>query len=180
MTPILLLGICLIMGYLLGSIPHGLITVYLFTGKDIRAEHSGRTGGTNAARVGGRIPGILTTILDGLKAAGAVWLAKWVLMGDPLMPWAATFAGILAVLGHNYSIFLMRRKPDDTGKMRLHFGGGAGGAPSVGGAVGIWPWNILIVPVVGLGVLFGLGYASVATLSAGGKGKSGGFVRAFV
>lgn len=156
-----------VIGYVLGSIPHGLIVVYLFTGKDIRKEHSGRTGGTNAARVGGRWPGIITTILDGLKGAVAVWLAQWLLAGQPLQPWGEVLAGVAAVLGHNYSMFLPERKTDETGRTYFKLGGGAGGATSTGASVGLWGWNLFIVPVVGLGVLFGLGYASVATLSAG-------------
>jgi glycerol-3-phosphate acyltransferase PlsY len=61
-------------------------------------------------------------------------------------------AGLAAILGHNYSVF-------------LRFKGGAGGAPCVGAAMAIWPWSVLIVVPVGMLVLFGLGYASVATLS---------------
>jgi glycerol-3-phosphate acyltransferase PlsY len=62
-------------------------------------------------------------------------------------------AGLAAILGHNYSVF-------------LRFKGGAGGAPAVGAAMAIWPVSVLIVVPVGVLVLFGIGYASVATLSA--------------
>jgi glycerol-3-phosphate acyltransferase PlsY len=59
-------------------------------------------------------------------------------------------------------VFLIRR--DENGKLR--FFGGAGGAPCVGGAVGLWPASILIILPVGAAVLFGIGYASIATMSA--------------
>ena len=62
-------------GYLLGSIPFGILLTRLFGGGDIRAAGSGNIGATNVARVVGPIPGILTLILDGLKGAAAVWLA---------------------------------------------------------------------------------------------------------
>jgi glycerol-3-phosphate acyltransferase PlsY len=71
-------------------------------------------------------------------------------------------AGAAAVIGHNYSIFLAERKPDGGWRLR----GGAGGATTVGGAMGLWfPSLFIIVPLAGL-VLFGIGYASVATMSA--------------
>jgi len=68
--------VTVILGYILGSIPFGLLIVKLKTGKDLRTVESGRTGGTNAARAAGFWAGLLTAILDILKGAGAVWLAK--------------------------------------------------------------------------------------------------------
>lgn len=62
--------------YLLGSVPYGWVVVKIFSGKDIRDVESGRTGGTNAMRAAGLGAGILTAILDILKAAAAVWVAK--------------------------------------------------------------------------------------------------------
>jgi glycerol-3-phosphate acyltransferase PlsY len=54
----------LLLSYLIGSIPFGLILVRLFSGRDIRTVESGRTGGTNAFRAAGPWAGILTTVLD--------------------------------------------------------------------------------------------------------------------
>ncbi len=72
-------------------------------------------------------------------------------------------AGLAAILGHNYSIFLAER--DDKGRLRLR--GGAGAMPALGGAVGLWAWTFPIVFVAGALVLFTIGMASVATLTVG-------------
>lgn len=151
--------ISIVAGYLLGSIPTGLLLVRLSTGKDLRREFSGRTGGTNAARAAGPWVGIGTMLGDGLKAAGAVWLAQ-VLTGAN--PWIEAGAGIAAVLGHNYSLFLLERRDG-----RLHLRGGAGGAPTVGAAIGLWGPSALFMIPTGIGVLLLVGYASVATISVG-------------
>jgi glycerol-3-phosphate acyltransferase PlsY len=146
-------------GYLLGSIPTGVLLVRLSTGKDLRLEHSGRTGGTNAARTAGAWAGIGTAIGDGLKATGAVLLARALTGGQP---WVEAATGIAAVLGHNYSLFLAERRD---GRIRLR--GGAGGAPTVGAAIGLWAPSALFMIPTGVGVLLLIGYASVATISVG-------------
>ncbi|OGO16065.1 MAG: hypothetical protein A2Z14_12475 [Chloroflexi bacterium RBG_16_48_8] len=151
--------LALVLAYLLGSIPIGLLAVRLSTGKDLRKEHSGRTGGTNAMRAGGLWVGLITTLFDFLKAAGAVWLAKVFTNEDP---WIVAAAGVLSVVGHNYSIFLLDRSG---GKIR--FRGGAGGASTVGASTGIWAPSMLIILPVGLVLLFGVGYASLATMATG-------------
>ena len=56
-----------LMGYVIGSVPFGLLIAKIRTGKDIREMESGRTGGTNVARVAGFWAGLLTAILDILK-----------------------------------------------------------------------------------------------------------------
>ena len=71
----------ILLGYLLGSIPFGLIIVKLKTGKDIRGVESGRTGGTNAMRAAGLPAGLLTAFFDILKGAVAVWIADAVVPG---------------------------------------------------------------------------------------------------
>src|SRR5512137_589321 len=98
----------LIAAYILGSIPFGLIIVKLMAGKDIRTVESGRTGGTNAMRAAGPWAGVLTAILDILKAAGTVWMAQFATSNV----WIHALAPIAAILGHNHSIFLMERDPD--------------------------------------------------------------------
>ena len=148
----------MLLSYLIGSIPFGMIVVRLRTGKDIRRVESGRTGGTNAMRAAGFGAGLATAILDLLKAAGVVWIARLVVPGNV---WLEVFAPIAAVLGHNYSLFLTER--DALGRLRLH--GGAGGASTVGGALGLWAPSILIILPIGALILFGIGYASVTTMS---------------
>jgi glycerol-3-phosphate acyltransferase PlsY len=146
-----MLFLIVIAAYLIGSIPMGLVIVRAISGQDVRQIGSGRTGGTNAMRAAGLSAGVLTALLDALKAASSVWLAKWLMQGDAEAG-AMVLAGLAAIFGHNYSVF-------------LKFKGGAGGAPCVGAAMAIWPWSVLIVVPLGILVLFGIGYASVATLS---------------
>ena len=155
---ILLILFVLIAGYVLGSIPMGLIIVKLTTGKDVTTIESGRTGGTNVMRAAGIWAGIATALFDILKATAAVKIAQALL---PNLNWLHIFAPLASILGHNYSLFLIGRREDG----RLHFRGGAGGAPCVGGSLGFWaPSFLLIVPIAGL-ILYFVGYASVATLS---------------
>jgi glycerol-3-phosphate acyltransferase PlsY len=156
-----LIGIGIVIaGYVIGSIPFGLLIVKSKTGKDIRTIESGRTGGTNAVRAAGFGAGLLTAILDVLKGAATVWLAKTVLPANYLFH---VLAPLAAILGHNYSLFLIRR--EENGKLR--FSGGAGGAPALGGAAGLWFPVLPIVVVVGALIWFGLGMASVTTMAIG-------------
>ena len=155
----ILVGIgTVIAGYIVGSIPFGLLIVKMKTGKDIRQVESGRTGGTNAVRAAGFGAGLLTAVLDILKGASAVWLAQTILPQDHIFH---VLAPIGAILGHNYSVFLIDR--DNDGKLRFH--GGAGGAPALGGAVGLWPWMFPIVFGLGAVVWFTLGIASITTMA---------------
>ncbi|OGO35090.1 MAG: hypothetical protein A2W35_11390 [Chloroflexi bacterium RBG_16_57_11] len=146
--------------YLVGAIPFGVIYVHIKTGQDVRRVESGRTGGTNAMRAAGFLTGFATAASDFLKAAFAAWVARW-LMPDAY--WIHVLAPIAAVIGHNYSIYLAER--DEKGRLRLH--GGAGGAPSAGGAFGLWAPSLLIILPIAMFMLFFVGYASLATMSVG-------------
>jgi glycerol-3-phosphate acyltransferase PlsY len=148
----------LVAAYVLGSVPFGLLVVKLSTGKDIREVASGRTGGTNAMRAAGFWAGLSTALLDILKGAGAVWIAQ-VFSAHHLVH---VLAPVAAILGHNYSIFL----PNFDENHRFKgLRGGAGGAPSVGGAFGLWPLSLAIILPLGAIVFFTVGYASVTTMS---------------
>jgi len=159
MQTLIAIGVVVI-GYIIGSIPFGLLIVKSKTGKDIRTIESGRTGGTNAVRAAGFGAGLLTAILDILKGAASVWLAQMVL---PENHWIHVLTPLAAILGHNYSLFLISR--DETGKLRFH--GGAGGAPALGGAMGLWLPTFPIVFLAGALVWFTLGIASVTTMAIG-------------
>jgi glycerol-3-phosphate acyltransferase PlsY len=147
-----------VLGYIIGSIPFGMLIVKFKTGKDLREIESGRTGGTNTVRAAGFWAGLLTAILDILKGAGAVWLAKTFSPDNQLIH---VLAPVCAILGHNYSIFLLNRGVD--GKLRFH--GGAGGAPALGGAVGLWLPMFPIVFGAGALIWFTVGIASVTTMA---------------
>jgi len=149
-----------VLGYIIGSIPFGLLIVKLKTGKDIREVESGRTGGTNAVRAAGFGAGLLTAVLDVLKGASAAWLAQTISPENHLLH---VLAPVGAILGHNYSIFLVNRDAD--GKLRFH--GGAGGAPAIGGAMGLWLPMFPIVFGAGALVWFTVGIASVTTMAIG-------------
>jgi len=151
--------VAVVAAYVMGSVPFGVLIVRISTGLDLRHLHSGRTGGTNAMRAAGLWAGAATALADALKGAVAVWLARGLTGG---MAWVEVLAGLAAVLGHNYSIFLIERRD---GVVRLR--GGAGGAPTVGAAFGLWAPSLLIVIPLSLLVLMGIGYASVATMSTG-------------
>jgi len=143
------------LGYLCGAIPFGYIYVRLFKGQDLTQIGSGRTGGTNSFRAAGLGVGVLTSFSDVLKGAAAVWLTTRLVggaLGPDLTPWAQALAGVLAVVGHNWSIF-------------LKFGGGAGTGPNVGWSAAIWPWIFPIAFLVMGGMLYFVGMASVASLS---------------
>lgn len=150
--------LAIILAYVIGSIPFGLLVVKLKTGKDIREVESGRTGGTNAMRAAGFWAGFTTAMLDISKGAAVVWLAQWITPGHHIVH---VIAPLAAILGHNYSIFLPER--DGNGGFRLR--GGAGGAPSVGGAMGLWPGSILIILPLGMLTFFSIGIASVTTMA---------------
>jgi glycerol-3-phosphate acyltransferase PlsY len=101
-----------VIAYLLGSIPFGLIIGKLKGSVDVRKYGSGKTGATNVMRTVGTKFGILTMILDVVKAAGAVVLAGVIIdsgaltIGSiPLHQMAQVTAGLAAVAGHNWPIF---------------------------------------------------------------------------
>ncbi len=149
--------IALVCAYLLGSLPVGLFVVKIVRGRDIRYWFSGRTGGTNVMRMAGIWAGLITMAGDLLKALGAVLLADVLTDGNA---WVKVGAGLLSIVGHNYSVFLLERKD---GKIVLR--GGAGGVCTLGASGGLWIPSLLIILPTSLGVLFGVGYASVATMS---------------
>jgi len=154
------LVLVIVLSYLVGSIPFGLIIVKTFTGKDVREVGSGRTGGTNAMRAAGLFAGVLTGLGDILKGLVSGWLADTLVPGNELVKVVAV---TLAIIGHNYSIFLLKR--NNAGRLALE--GGAGGATAFGGAVALWPpiWMILL-PLCVLVYIF-IGYASIMTISVG-------------
>ncbi len=149
--------IAALFGYLVGAVPFGYLVVKLFRGIDIRTIGSGRTGGTNAIRAAGPIAGLLTGIGDIGKGAVAVWVVGWAAtqldLNSPVL--AQVLAGLMTVVGHNYSVFLSWK-------------GGAGTGPNVGVAAGFWfPALFILLPLVPI-LLVATGYASVTSLTIAG------------
>ena len=102
---------------------------------------------------------MLTAVFDILKSATTVWMAR-ALTGSE---WIHALAPIACILGHNHSIFLIER--GENGK--LHLRGGAGGAAALGGSLGLWWPSALIMLPIGWVIWWGIGYASLTTLSVG-------------
>ncbi len=94
-----------ILGYLLGAIPTGVLICRAIQAPDARWSGSGHTGGLNVSRSAGIWAGVLTGVVDALLGLGAVAGAS-VLTDNP---WAATAAGVMAVVGHNWSVFIRFR-----------------------------------------------------------------------
>ncbi len=92
-------------GYLLGAVPTGVLVCQALGAPDPRWSGSGHTGGTNVARLATLWAGVLTGVVDALLGIGAV--AGAALLTDN--PWAATAAGVMAVVGHNWSVFIRFR-----------------------------------------------------------------------
>jgi len=139
--------IALVIGYLLGSIPFGLLLTRMAGTEDLRSIGSGNIGATNVLRTGRKGLAAATLVLDALKGTAAV------LIGAQFGEYAAIIAGLGAFLGHLYPVW-------------LKFNGGKGVATFLGCALGLaWP-GALVFAVVWLGVAFTTRYSSAAALVA--------------
>jgi glycerol-3-phosphate acyltransferase PlsY len=93
-----------LVGYLLGSIPTGIIVARVYRNVDLTAYGSGRTGATNVLRTLGSGAAAIAFAGDFLKGLLAVLAVRLVIAGDS--SWVELIAGVAAVLGHSYSIFI--------------------------------------------------------------------------
>jgi len=134
--------------YLLGSIPTGYLFVKLKSGKDIRQMGSGNVGSTNTVRVAGKKIGLLVFVIDVGKSFVATWLAHKI-GGD----WMAVCAGLIAILGHMFPLW-------------LNFRGGKGVACSLGISLALTPWVGLAALAAWLVIAVGTGYVSIGSCSA--------------
>ena len=91
-----------VLGYLLGSIPFGILVTRVMGLGDLRQIGSGNIGATNVLRTGNKRAALATLLLDGGKGAVAVLLARWLVGGED----AAQVAGLAAFLGHLYPAWL--------------------------------------------------------------------------
>lgn len=102
LTPPVLLLLSAVCGYLLGSVPFGILVTRAMGLGDLRSIGSGNIGATNVLRTGNKGAALATVVLDGGKGAVAVLLARWLLSGED----AAQVAGLAAFLGHLYPVWL--------------------------------------------------------------------------
>lgn len=100
-TSLPLLALTAVLGYLLGSIPFGIVMARAFGLGDLRKIGSGNIGATNVLRTGNKLAAFLTLVLDAGKGGIAVLLARWALAED-----AAQLAGVAAFLGHLFPVWL--------------------------------------------------------------------------
>ncbi|MGN6269664.1 MAG: glycerol-3-phosphate 1-O-acyltransferase PlsY [Sphingomonas sp.] len=137
----------LLIGYLLGSIPFGLLLTRAFGAGDLRQVGSGNIGATNVLRTGRKGLAAATLLLDLAKGYAAVVLARHFFPGNELLAAAAVF------FGHCYPVW-------------LGFRGGKGVATLMGIVLAIyWPCG-LVFALVWLGLLAGLRISSVAGMAA--------------
>ena len=146
----------IIMSYLIGSIPTGLV-LSKATGIDIRKSGSGNIGATNVTRLLGKKLGVLTLVGDVLKAVIPMLAAHWYFLrfGTAVNPGevdlAVSLCGGAAFLGHMYSLY-------------LKFRGGKGVATALGVFIVLEPVAVLISLVLFIAVVYFSGYVAVASL----------------
>ena len=138
------------LAYLIGSIPSGLILGKLFWHTDLRKYGSHNIGATNAWRTLGKVPGIIVFLADSLKGQAGVLLGLS-LVGTPL---AAVIGGLLAIVGHSFSLF-------------LRFHGGKGVATSLGVLTMLMGNVTLIVFVLWFTIVYMTRYVSLGSVVAG-------------
>jgi glycerol-3-phosphate acyltransferase PlsY len=151
-----------LVGYLLGSIPFGVIISKWQAGVDVRRYGSGRMGATNVLRVAGKKAAVLAAVLDLVKGVLAVIFAgllfgdEYLLVGDSGLWWlvrsAQVLAALCAIAGHRWSIF-------------LKFQGGRGVATFFGGLLVLCPLAALFggeVLILGAGLTR---YASLGSIA---------------
>jgi acyl phosphate:glycerol-3-phosphate acyltransferase len=148
MSPEAWLPVALILGYLLGSIPFGLILTRLAGTQDLRSIGSGNIGATNVLRTGRRGLAAVTLICDALKGTVAVVISGY--FGGPN---AAMLAALGAFLGHLFPVW-------------LKFKGGKGVAVYIGVLIGLfWPAAVVFC-VMWLATAFTSRYSSLSALVA--------------
>lgn len=142
-------ALMLLGGYLLGSIPSGLIVSRVYRGVDVRDQGSGKTGFTNTLRSLGLGAALIVLVADLAKGAAPVLVARLV-FDDP---WAATLTGIAAVIGHTFPVF-------------AGFRGGRGVATAFGAFIAIAPGVAVAVAIAGVTVLAITRYVSLMSITA--------------
>ena len=140
--------VLLVVAYLLGSIPFGVVVGRLFYGVDVREHGSGNVGTTNVFRVLGKKAGAVVMVFDILKGYVPAAIAAAL-----FTPWAAIFIAAAPVVGHMYSIFLRGR-------------GGKGIATGAGVVLALVPLAFAIIFTTWLVLIVVTRYVSVASLTA--------------
>ena len=138
-----------VVGYLLGSIPSGMIVARVYRNVDLTAYGSGRTGATNVLRTLGRGAAAVAFAGDFLKGVLAVAAVKFAIAPDNA--WIEMIAAVAVVVGHTYSIF-------------IRFRGGRGVVTGFGATLVAAPVPSLIAFTIGILLVVITRYVSVGSL----------------
>jgi glycerol-3-phosphate acyltransferase PlsY len=159
-----LLGVALVVvGYLSGSVPFGLVLGKLVLGVDVRQVGSGNIGATNVARAGGKGMGVLVLVLDAAKAIVPILVARAVLADRPgAEAWTVAVA-VAAFLGHLFPPW-------------LGFRGGKGVATGLGIFLVLAPWAALAGVIAYLAVYLATRMSSAGSLSGTALCSAGTFL----
>lgn len=149
MRPVLIL----VIAYLLGSIPFGYLLVRTVAGADVRETGSGGTGATNVSRRAGKLAGVVTLLLDALKGALAVILARLFLTEDFGINWWVAASVVLAIAGHCFPVW-------------LGFRGGKGVATGVGAFLALSPLAVACAGLVFIAIVWLTRYVSLGSITA--------------
>jgi len=141
------------LAYLIGSIPFGYLIVRAGGRGDVRETGSGGTGATNVTRRAGKGAGVLTLLLDALKGAAAVLLARLILTEGFRVDWWAAAAAVAAVAGHCFPVW-------------LGFRGGKGVATGLGVFALLAPLALLCALPVFVLVVWATRYVSLGSIVA--------------
>lgn len=142
-------ALTVLLAYVIGSIPNGLLVGKLMRGVDIRQFGSKNIGATNAYRVLGPWPAFWVFLTDALKGVAGVMLGEY-LIGNPT---GMILGGVLAMAGHNWSLF-------------LGFKGGRGVATGLGVIAVLSPLVTAIVFAVWAAIVYFTRYVSLASIIA--------------
>jgi acyl phosphate:glycerol-3-phosphate acyltransferase len=169
----------IVIAYLLGSIPFGYLIVWATQGADVRETGSGGTGATNVSRRAGKLAGVATLLLDALKGAASVGIAR-VLLGLQVLPalqggghigpplqllsgqsaqiqtdlyWWIAAAAIAAIVGHIFPVW-------------LRFRGGKGVATGVGVFLMLVPITVVLSAVIFVIAVWRTRYVSLGSILA--------------
>lgn len=135
------------LGYLLGSIPVGLVIGYLWLRRDIREVGSGKTGTTNVLRTAGKLPAAIVVVGDIAKGAIPALVGRFIFDDAGV---AAAGAGA-AIIGHIWPVF-------------AGFRGGRGVAAAFGGVLGLTPLVAVVFPVAAAVIILATRYVSLMSI----------------
>lgn len=142
----------ILVSYLLGSIPFGVIFAKLFKGIDLMNFGSGNIGTSNAFRALGPVGGSLVFLCDTCKGFLPIFILTHIAADTPNIAIIGIAAGLFTIAGHNWSIF-------------LHFKGGKGVATSFGVFLGIHPLSALLSFAIWGIVTFTTRISSIGSMS---------------